>query len=408
MEVVHARCAGLDIHKDTVVACRRVVAKHKVKTEVQTFLTTTKGLLELRGWLLEVDCNQVVMESTGIYWKPVWHTLEEGFGLVLANPMHVRQVPGRKSDVNDAQWLAELLAHGLVAPSFVPDRATQELRALTRTYTQLTREVGRHTQRIQKALEDADIKLTSVLTDIMGKTGRLILRALIQGERDPHKLADLALGKAKRKRLELTEALDGHFHDHHAFLVRLHLEQVEGLEASLAQIEARVGDLLEPLAEQVRLLCTIPGIGPTSATVILAEIGPDMSRFPTVGHLVSWAGLCPEMHESAGKRRSTRVRKGDPWLKAMLVQCAWPSISVKDSYLRARFLRLKARRGVKKAIVAIAADILRAVYFILTRNTPYRDLGAGFFDRLDTTKATANLVRRLRALGYDVQITPAA
>lgn len=408
MEVVHARCAGLDVHKDTVVACRRVAAKRKVETEVRTFLTTTKGLLELRTWLEEARCTQVVMESTGVYWKPVWHTLEGGPGLVLANPMHVKQVPGRKSDVNDAQWLAELLAHGLVAPSFVPDRPIQELRALTRTYTQLVREVGRHTQRIQKALEDADLKVASVLTDILGMTGRAILRALIQGERDPQRLASLALGKAKRKRQELAEALDGHFRDHHAFLIDLHLRQVEMLEASLAQIEARIQVLLEPMAEQVRLLCTIPGIGLRAAIVVLAEIGLDMSRFPTVGHLVSWAGLCPEMHESAGKRRSTRIRKGDPWLKAMLVQCAWPAVSVKDSYLRARFLRLKARRGVKKAIVAIAADLLRAAYFILTRRTPYHDLGAAFFDRLDTTKATANLVRRLRALGYDVHITPAA
>lgn len=408
MEVVHAKCAGLDVHKDSVVACRRVASKGTVHAEVRTFLTTTRGLLALRTWLADVECTQVVMESTGIYWKPVWHTLEEGFGLVLANPMHVRQVPGRKSDVNDAQWLAELLAHGLVAPSFVPDRATQELRDLTRTHTQLVREAARHTQRIQKALEDADLKLTSVLTDILGQSGRAMLRAMVQGERDPQKLASLALGKAKRKRAELAEALDGHFREHHAFLVGLHLQQIEALEASLVQIESRIEVLLSPLAEQVRLLCTIPGIGPTSAQVILAEIGPDMRRFPSVGHLVSWAGLCPEMHESAGKRRSTRVRKGDPWLKAMLVQCAWPAIAVKDSYLRARFLRLKTRRGVKKAIVATASELLRTAYVILTRGVPYQELGAGFFDRLDTTKATANLVRRLRALGYDVLITPAA
>ena len=332
--------------------------------------------------------------------------------LVLANPMHVRQVPGRKSDVNDAQWLAELLAHGLVAPSFVPDRATQELRDLTRTHTQLVREAARHTQRIQKTLEDADLKLASVLTDILGQSGRAMLRAMVQGERDPQKLAALALGKAKRKEAELAEALDGHFREHHAFLVGLHLQQVEALEASLVQIESRIEVLLSPLAEQVRLLCTIPGIGPTSAPtsaqVILAEIGPDMRRFPSVGHLVSWAGLCPEMHESAGKHRSTRVRKGDPWLKAMLVQCAWPAIAVKNSYLRARFLRLKTRRGVKKAIVATASELLRTAHVILTRGVPCQELGAGFFDRLDTIKATANLVRRLRALGYDVLITPAA
>lgn len=408
MQVLHPKCAGLDVHKDTVVACRRLVAGRKVQAEVQTFLTTSRGLMDLRGWLAEAGCSHVVMESTGIYWKPVWHALEEGFSLLLANPMHVRQVPGRKSDVNDAQWLAELLAHGLVAPSFVPERPTQELRDLTRTLTQLKREIGRHTQRIQKTLEDADLKLTGVLSDILGKSGRAMLRALIQGERDANRLAGLAMGKAKRKQPELVEALRGNFRAHHAFMVDLHLKQIEALELSLGELETRIDAHLDPLREQVRLLCTIPGIGPTSAPVLLAEVGFDMTRFPTVGHLVSWAGLCPEMHESAGKRKSTRIRKGAPWLKAMLVQCAWPAISVKNSYLRARFLRLKARRGAKKAIVAIAADLLRAAYFILQRGEPYHDLGGAFFDRLDTTKATSRLVRKLQALGYDVHITPAA
>ncbi|MFN8012131.1 MAG: IS110 family transposase [Holophagaceae bacterium] len=408
MQVLHPKCAGLDVHKDSVVACRRVLVKGKVQAEVRTFLTTARGLMKLSAWLAQAECSHVVMESTGIYWKPVWHALEAGFALLLANPMHVRQVPGRKSDVNDAQWLAELLAHGLVAPSFVPDRPTQELRDLTRTHTQLTREIGRHTQRIQKTLEDADLKLTGVLSDILGKSGRAMLRAMIQGERDAHRLAGLALGKAKRKQPELVEALQGHFRSHHGFMVDLHLKQVEALEAALAEIEARIDAHLDPLREQVRLLCTIPGIGPTAAPVLLAEVGFDMNRFPTVGHLISWAGLCPQMHESAGKRKSTRIRKGAPWLKAMLVQCAWPAISVKNSYLRARFLRLKARRGAKKAIVAIAADLLRAVYFILQRGEPYRDLGGTFFDRLDTTKATSRLVRKLQALGYDVHITPAA
>ena len=240
MQVLHPKCAGLDVHKDTVVACRRLVVKGKVQAEVRTFPTTSRGLMGLRAWLTQVECSHVVMESTGIYWKPVWHSLEDGFTLLLANPMHVRQVPGRKSDVNDAQWLAELLAHGLIAPSFVPERPTQELRDLTRTHTQLARELGRHTQRIQKTLEDADLKLTGVLSDILGKSGRAILRALIQGERDAARLAGLAMGKAKRKQPELVEALKGSFRAHHAFMVDLHLKQVEALELALAELEARV------------------------------------------------------------------------------------------------------------------------------------------------------------------------
>jgi transposase len=408
MEVLHPRCAGLDVHSDNVVACRRIAHARSCRTEVKTFETTTRALLKLRAWLLEVDCTHVVMESTGVYWKPVWHALEEGIELILANPSHVKNVPGRKSDVSDAQWLAELLAHGLVRASFVPTQATQEMRDLTRTHTQMARELGRHTQRIQKVLEDADIKLTDVLSDITGVSGTAMLKALIAGERDPQKLATLAVGKAKRNHAELVQALDGHFREHHAYLVDLHLKQIEAIGTALAGLEARLENLLEPLREQVELLGTIHGIGPTNAPVVLAEIGSDMARYPTVGHLVSWAGLCPKMDESNKRRRNTRIRKGDPWLKTMLVQAAWSAVKVKDSYFRARFHRLMGRRGAKKAIIAIAADILRACYFVLKRRVPFQDLGADFFDRQDKTKATASLIKRLRNLGYEVSLSPVA
>jgi transposase len=415
MEVLYPRCAGLDVHKDTVVACRRAVDDVETRQEVRTFRTTTRGLLSLREWLEAWGCTHVVMESTGVYWKPVWHALEPAdeedpgkLACILANPAHVRNVPGRKSDVSDAQWLAELLAHGLVAPSFVPERATQQMRDLTRTHTQLTRELARHVQRIQKALEDADIKLTGLLADLTGASGMAILKALVAGERDPEVLAGMALGRAKRKHDDLVEALSGHFREHHAFLVGLHLAQVESIQEALGAVEERLNEALEPLRHKERLLCTIHGIGPTSAPVVLAEIGPDMTRFPSVGHLISWAGFCPKLDQSAGKRKNTTVKKGAPWLKTMLVQCAWAAITVKGSYLRSRYLRLRARRGAKKAIVAVAADILRAAYFILKRDVPYQDLGGDYYDRLDTTKATRSLVKRLQSLGFDVALTKAS
>lgn len=414
MEVIYPRCAGLDVHKDTVVACRRLAVDGQVRNEVRTFQTTTRALMALRRWLEESECTRVVMESTGVYWKPVWHALEQdpetadGFECVLANPAHVRNVPGRKSDVSDAQWLAELLAHGLIAPSFVPERATQEIRDLTRTHTQITRELGRHVQRIQRTLEDADIKLTGLLTDLTGTSGLAMLKALVNGERNPEVLASLAVGRAKQKRAELVEALNGHFREHHAFMVELHLKQVEALEEALRTLEAKLGEALKPLHNKESLLCTIHGIGSTSAPVILAEVGSNMSRFPRVGNLISWAGFCPKMNQSGPTRKNTQVKKGAPWLKSMLVQCAWAAINVKDSYLRTRYLRLRARRGSKKAILAIAADMLRAAYFILKRDVPYQDLGADFYDRLDHTKAATSLVKRLRNLGYEVSLSPAS
>lgn len=408
IEVIHPRCAGIDVHMDMVMVCARIVEGRKVRAETRSFGTTTGELMQLADWLAASGCTHAVMESTGVYWRPVWHILAPGLELILANPMHVKNVPGRKSDVNDAQWLAELLAHGLVAASFIPEAPMQEVRELTRTRKQLVREAAQHTQRIQKVLEDANIKLTGLISDVLGVSGRLMIWCLIWGMTDPKVLADLARGRMKEKRGKLIEALRGRVTEHHQFLLRLHMLQIKALEASIADVEARLDAQLIPLREQEHLLCTIPGVSRTMAQVILGEIGTDMTRFPTVGHLVSWAGLCPQMHESAGKRKSTRTRKGAPWLKTALVQAAWPCVRTKNSYLQAKFQRLKARRGPKKAIVAVAAEILRAAYFILLRKVPYLELGPDHFDRLDRTKAAHRHVRRLQALGYNVLLSPVA
>jgi transposase len=406
MEVLHERCAGLDVHKDTVVACVRCVSQPEHR-EVRTFATTTSALLELSEWLTSHGCTHVAMEATGIYWKPIWHILDGGFELVLANAQHIRNVPGRKTDVNDATWIADLLAHGLIRSSFVPPAPIQDLRDLTRTRKQLTREVAQHTLRIQKVLEDANIKLASVLSSVVGSSGRAMLRALIAGETDPERLADLAQGTARKKRASLIEALRGLVTPHHRSMLRLHLQLIEALEAALAEVDASVGKSLAPIRASVALLTTMPGVSDVVANVIVAEIGVDMQRFPSPQHLVSWAGLCPRNDESAGKRRSTRVRKAGTWLKTTLVTAAWSAVRGTGSYLRAQFLRIKSRRGAKKAIMAVAASMLTACYFMLRNAVPFRDLGAKHFDRHDKTKTIGRLVRRLEDLGCKVALTPA-
>jgi transposase len=406
MEVVRPNCAGIDVHARRVMACSRVVSETGINREVRTYGTGTRALQRLREWLQSRGCTHVAMESTGVYWKPVWHVLEGAFELVLANATQVRNMPGRKSDVNDATWLAELLAHGLIRPSFVPPAPIQQLRDLTRTRKQLVREIARHTLRIQKTLEDANIKLTSVVSKVLGMSGRAILTAIVQGETDPERLAKLTTGRLKADKEEIVEALRGTITDHHRFMIKLHLEQIEQLERAVRDVEARAG--AAPFRAAIELLSTIPGVSETTATVIVAEIGDDMSRFPTAGHLVSWAGLCPRLDESAGKRLSNRTRRGAPWLKTVLVQAAWPASTKKDSYFRAQFLRLKARRGPKKAVVAVAASILTAAYHMLRTGAEYHDLGADHFDRLARRSATDRLVRRLNSLGYHVTLEPAA
>jgi transposase len=408
MELMHNRCAGLDVHQRTVVACARVVEDDKVTEEVRTFETTTTGLLELSAWLESKGCTHVAMEATGVYWKPVWHILEGHFELLLANAAHIKNVPGRKTDVKDAVWIADLLAHGLIRGSFVPPTPIQDMRALMRTRKQLVRELARNTQRIQKTLEDANIKLTTVVTDILGKSGRAVLDALVAGETDPHKLAELTRGRLKAPREKLVEALRGHVRDDHRFLIKLHLEQVDSLQKAVRELEARVGEKLDPFRNNVAILTTMPGISDTAAAVLVSEIGYDMGRFPTAAHLVSWAGLCPRSDESAGKRRSSRIRYGAPWLKTTLVQCAWAAIRTKDSYLRAQFHRLKSRVGPMKAIIAVAASMLTAAFHMLSTGSEYKDLGGAHFDRRDHAKLAKRLVRRLEGLGLKVTVEQAA
>jgi transposase len=408
MEVIHERCAGLDVHQETVVACVRVVEGGKVSREVRTFRTTTKDLLAMSDWLKQRGCTHVAMESTGVYWKPVWHVLEGQFELVLANAAQVRNLPGRKSDVKDAEWVADLLAHGLIRGSFVPPTSIQELRDLTRTRTQLVREVSRHTLRVQKTLEDANIKLTGLISNVLGVSGRAILEALIAGETSPEGLLKLKHGNLKATREELLDALQGRVRDHHRFLLKLHLEQIDALKEGVAKLEARIGRMLEPFREELDLLMSHPGISQTSARIVSAEIGFDMSRFFASGRLVSWAGLYPRSDESAGKRRSTRIRAGNPWLKTALIQAAWAAVRVKNSYPRHQYLRLRARCGPKKAIVAVAASILTNLYFILLRRVPYKDLGPHHFDHTQREKIANQLLRRLKNLGLQVEIKNAA
>ena len=401
MEVLYPRCAGLDVHKDVVVACARCVSAPE-QQEVRSFRTTTSGLLELAEWLNSCACTHVAMEATGVYWKPVWHILEEDFELVLANAAHIKNVPGRKTDVNDATWIADLLAHGLIRSSFVPPTAIQELRDLTRTRKQLVREISQHSLRIQKTLEDANLKLGSVLSNVLGRSGVAMLEAIIKGEADPEKLADLAQGNARKKRAELIEALRGRVTAHHRTMLKLHLDVIRSLQRTLEELDAAVGKALTSIQERAQLLTTMPGISDIAAQVLVAEIGVDMSRFPDPGHLVSWAGLCPRNDESTGKRRSTRVRKGAPWLKTTLVTAAWAAVRTKNSYLQAQFLRIKSRRGAKKAILAVAASMLTAVFFMLRDGVPYKDLGADHFTRHDKTKTIQRLLRRLSDLGCTV------
>jgi len=397
----------LDVHKDAVVACARHMVDGAVKREVRSFKTTTKELMALSAWLSVEGCTHLVMEATGVYWKPVWHILADGeFELVLANAAHVKNVPGRKTDVNDATWLAELMAHGLVRASFVPDEPTQEMRNLLRTRKQFMRERSSHVQRIQKTLEDANIKLDSVISDVMGLSGRRMIEALIAGETDPAALAALAHRRIKATPAELEAALRGRVTDHHRFMLGLLLQHIDAIDAAITQIDQEVDGKIEPFRTAIEILSTIPGIHQLSAAVIVAEIGIDMARFPTEAHLISWSGLCPRNDESAGKRRSTRMRKGAPWLKTTLIQCAWAAARKKDSYLQAQFHRLRARRGAKKAIGAVAASILTAAYHMLKNGTLYHDLGPDHFDKRAKAKHVDRLVHRLRNLGFAVALAP--
>jgi transposase len=407
MEVIHAQCAGLDVHPASVVACARRAQGQRVERTLERFGTTTRELLRLSDWLEQQGCTHVAMESSGVYWKPVWHVLEGRFELLLANAMHIRNIPGRKSDVNDATWIADLLAHGLIRGSLVPPTEIRELRDLTRTRKQLSRERTQHVQRIQKVLEDCNVKLTGVVSDILGHSGRAILTAIIAGETDPDRLFEITTGKLKAPRATLVEALRGRVTDHHRFMLQLHLDQIAGLERAITALEQQADELLRPFRDTVERLMTMPGISRTAAHVMIAEIGLDMARFPSPAHLRSWVGLCPRLDISAGKRLSNRTRRGCPWLKTLLVQSAWAAVR-REGYFRAPFLRLKSRRGPKKAILAVAASILSAAYYMLRDHVEFRDLGADYFHRRDRARLARTLLKRLRDLGVDVHINTAA
>ena len=407
MEVLYPHCAGLDVHKETVVACVRHMTAGRVRTEVRTFSTMTQPLLDLSGWLAGHGVTHIAMEATGVYWKPVWHILSDGqFELVLANAAHVKNVPGRKTDVKDAEWLAELMAHGLIKASFVPDQPTQQMRDLLRTRKQMVRERASHTQRIQKTLEDANIKLDSVVTDILGLSGRRIIEALIAGQTMPRALATLAHRQLRATTEELEASLRGRVTRHHRFLLKLHLDQIDALDAAIQSIDKEVDGNVEPFRVAIERLSAIPGFSPLSARVVVAEIGMDMGRFPSAAHLISWAGLCPRNDQSAGKRRSTRLKKGAPWLKTVLIQCAWAAARTKGSYFQAQYHRLRSRRGSKKAVCAVAASLLTTVYHMLNNGTPYEDLGAHYFSQNENQRHVLRLVHRLDHMGYHVTITP--
>jgi transposase len=414
MDVVYARCAGLDVHKTTVVACVRIPgprpdARH---AETQTFSTTLRGLAALAAWLTAHGVTDVALESTGVYWRPVYAVLEGTVALVLVNARHVKMLPGRKTDVRDCEWLAQLLECGLLRGSFVPPHAVRDLRDLTRLRKTLIRERSHHVNRIAKTLELANIKLGSVVTDIMGKTGRAILEALSAGRDDPAQLAACAQGLLRKKQAALREAVEGRLTPHYAFLLQQHLALIDTLDAHIITLDARIEvamTALTPFAEAAALMQTMPGVATRAAEAILAETGVDMSVFPTAAHFASWARLCPGNHESAGKRRPTTTGKGATWLRATLQEAAWAAVRTKKSYYRALYHRLKARGGPKKAIVAVQHAMLVALWHMLTRHVPHQDLGANYFDRHHAERRRHHHVRRLEQLGYQVVLVePAA
>jgi transposase len=407
MEVLHPRSAGIDVHKRTaVVSATWPDERGRQRTETRTFGTMTADLERLREWLLERGVSHAAIESTGVYWKPVFNVLEEHLTVVLANAYHVKAVPGRKTDVRDSEWLLDLLRHGLVRASFIPEAPIRALRDLTRHRTNLTEERTRALNRIQKVLEDANIKLAAVASEILGVSGRAMLEALIAGETDPEALADLARGTLRGKRAALVEALRGRVQDHHRLLLRTLLGQVDHRNDAIAELSAEIARRFEPYEAALALLCSIAGVQRRVAEVVLAEIGVDMGRFADARHLCSWAAICPGNHESAGKRRSGRLRHGNRWLRAALLQAAWAAIKVKGSYFGAQFRRIARRRGPKRATVAVAHSILTAIYHVLSRGVFFEDLRAEYFDRRQPDQQARYHLRRLAELGFTATLQP--
>ena len=410
MDIMVERCAGLDVGKDEVVACVRGPGQgRRRRQEIRTFLTFTAQLEVLADWLAAEGVSQVVMEATGQYWKPIWYVLEgRGFELLLVNARHVKILPGRKTDVADSAWLAELLEHGLLRGSFVPPPQIRELRDLTRYRKRLVQTHTAEGQRIEKTLEDAGIKLGSVASEVLGVSGRAMLKALVAGERDPEVLAELAKGKLRKKIPDLRQALYGRFSAHHALLVGVALDHVEYLERSIGALDVEVDKVMAPFADARARLETIPGIAKRSAECIVAEIGADMSRFPTAGHLASWAGMCPGNNITGGKRRSGKTTKGNRWLTETLTECAWAAARTRDCYLSAQYWRLAKRIGKKKAAVAVAHSILVIAWHLLDQGVDYNELGGDWYSRnTDPERRKNSLVKELQSLGYAVTIRAA-
>jgi transposase len=407
MDVIYACCCGLDIHKKTVVACLMTSAKGQPPMkEVRTFRTMTAELLLLADWLQAAGCTHVAMESTGVFWRPVYNLLEGLFTLLVVNAQHIKAVPGRKTDVKDAEWIAELLRHGLLRGSFIPAKPQRQLRELTRHRTTLVQDRARIINRVQAVLEDANIKLASVVTDIRGVSARAMLEALIAGQRDVTALADLARGRLRAKRAQLEEALQGYFTPHHSFLLTEYFSQMDYLDDAIDRVSAAIAQYLAAEQEAIALLDTIPGVSQRTAEILLAEIGTDMTRFPNAKHLASWAGMCPGNYESGGKRLSGKTRQGSRWLRQVLVEAAHVAAKTKQTYLAAQYQRIAARRGKKRALIALGHTILVIVYTLLTRKQPYQDLGAAYFDSLEQQRVERRLIRRLERLGYRVLLQP--
>jgi transposase len=405
MQVVHERCCGLDVHKKTVVACVRT----DQGPQTRTFGTVTRELLRLWDWLDQERVSAVAMESTGVYWKPVFNVLESlGAELLVVNAQHIKAVPGRKTDVRDAEWIADLLRHGLLKASFIPDRGQRELRELVRYRRTLVDERSDVVRRIQKMLEGANIKLGDVASDVMGASARAMLWALAEGGTDPDQLSQLAKASLRRKRSELTLALEGSFGDHQRSMLRRQLRHVEFLEGQVEELSQEIEERMRPFQAAIERIDEIPGLGRRSAEAILAEIGVDMSRFPSAKHLCSWARICPGTNESAGKRRSGATGKGNSWLRPALVEAAWSASNQQGTYYNALYHRLAGRRGKKRAIVAVAHALLTAIYHMLRDGVVHRDLGADHFERIDHEAVVRRNVRRLEKLGYQVSLQPMA
>lgn len=403
MDRINPRCAGLDVHKDSVFAAARVEGKQTV----EKFGTTSAELLRLGDWLVAQGVSIAAMESTGVYWKPVWNLLEDRLSVMLVNAQHVKQVPGRKTDVADCVWIAQLLEHGLLKASFVPDRPQRELRDLTRQRTQLLGDRARVVNRVQKTLEDANVKLASVATDITGKSGRAILDALVEGKLSPEQMAELVHKRMEAKKPALRQALAGKVTDHHRFMLKSLLGQIDSLDDLVRSFDARIAEVMSPLGrEAVRRLDEVPGFDLRTGQNLIAEIGTDMSRFPTAKHLASWAGICPGNHQSAGKRKGGRIRKANGWLKGALTQAAWGARRTRRSYYSAQHARLTTRRGVKRATIAVAHSLLTTVHCVLSDSKPYADLGANYFEsQRPTPEQQANqMINKLKRLGYRVQV----